>query len=71
MQSITDNQTRPLPPLFGKGGQGGEANYHSHSLYCDGRAGMEDFVRFAVSRGFVSYGFSSHAPEEQKHSRSR
>ena len=37
-------------------------NYHSHSLYCDGRAGMGDFVRFAISRGFTSYGFSSHAP---------
>lgn len=37
-------------------------NYHSHSLYCDGRAGLEDFVRFALSKGFTSYGFSSHAP---------
>lgn len=37
-------------------------NYHSHSLYCDGRAGLEDFVRFALSEGFTSYGFSSHAP---------
>ncbi len=37
-------------------------NYHSHSLFCDGRAGMEDFVRFALSEGFTSYGFSSHAP---------
>lgn len=37
-------------------------NYHSHSLYCDGRAGMGDFVRFAISQGFTSYGFSSHAP---------
>lgn len=37
-------------------------NYHSHSLYCDGRANMEDFIRFALSEGFTSYGFSSHAP---------
>lgn len=37
-------------------------NYHSHSLYCDGRALMEDFVRFARSGGFTSYGFSGHAP---------
>lgn len=37
-------------------------NYHSHCLYCDGRADMEAFVRFALSRGFSSYGFSSHAP---------
>lgn len=39
-----------------------QTNYHSHCLYCDGRAGMEDFIRFALSRGFTSYGFSSHAP---------
>lgn len=37
-------------------------NYHSHTLYCDGRAVMEDFIRFAVHRGFTSYGISSHAP---------
>lgn len=43
-------------------GCGNLTNYHSHSLYCDGRAGMEDFIRFALSEGFTSYGFSSHAP---------
>ncbi len=37
-------------------------NYHSHCLYCDGRANMEDFIRFALSTGFTSYGISSHAP---------
>ena len=37
-------------------------NYHSHCLYCDGRANMEDFIRFAISEGFSSYGVSSHAP---------
>lgn len=37
-------------------------NYHSHCLYCDGRANMEDFIRFAISEGFTSYGVSSHAP---------
>lgn len=37
-------------------------NYHSHTLYCDGRAGMDDFIRFALDAGFTSYGFSSHAP---------
>ena len=41
---------------------GNLTNYHSHSLYCDGRANMEDFIRFALSGGFTSYGFSSHAP---------
>lgn len=37
-------------------------NYHSHCIFCDGKADMETFVRFAVSQGFSSYGFSSHAP---------
>lgn len=37
-------------------------NYHSHCNYCDGRADMESFVRFALSMGFTSYGISSHAP---------
>lgn len=37
-------------------------NYHSHCLYCDGRANMEDFIRFAISQRFTSYGISSHAP---------
>ena len=39
-----------------------QTNYHSHCIYCDGKANMEDFVRFALSAGFTSYGFSSHAP---------
>ncbi len=37
-------------------------NYHTHTLFCDGRASMETFVRFALSRRFSSLGFSSHAP---------
>lgn len=37
-------------------------NYHSHCLYCDGRADMESFIRFAISEKFTSYGVSSHAP---------
>ena len=32
---------------------GNLTNYHSHSLYCDGRANMEDFIRFALSEGFA------------------
>jgi len=38
------------------------SNYHSHCTFCDGRSSMEDFVKFAVSRGIKKYGFSSHAP---------
>jgi len=38
------------------------SNYHSHCTFCDGRSTPEDFVKFAISKGFRAYGFSSHAP---------
>ena len=37
-------------------------NYHTHSLYCDGSASIEDFVKEAIRQGFSSYGVSSHSP---------
>lgn len=37
-------------------------NFHSHCLFCDGRAPMEEYVRYAISKHLVAYGFSSHAP---------
>lgn len=37
-------------------------NYHTHTLFCDGRCQMRDHIRFALDRGFNSLGFSSHAP---------
>jgi len=37
-------------------------NYHSHSLYCDGAHELEDYIIAALERGYLSYGFSSHAP---------
>jgi len=37
-------------------------NYHSHSLYCDGKAVPEDFIKLAIEKGFPAYGYSSHAP---------
>lgn len=37
-------------------------NYHSHSLFCDGKAAPEDFVKAALEKGFHAWGFSSHAP---------
>jgi len=37
-------------------------NYHSHSLYCDGKANPNDFVKQAVKLGFPAWGCSSHAP---------
>lgn len=38
------------------------SNYHSHCIFCDGRSSMEEFVRFAITKGLKRYGFSSHAP---------
>ncbi|MGM9760147.1 MAG: histidinol-phosphatase [Parabacteroides sp.] len=38
------------------------SNYHSHCTFCDGRSFPEDFVRFALAKGFRAYGFSSHSP---------
>ena len=37
-------------------------NYHSHSMFCDGRADMATFARWAKAKGFTAYGYSSHAP---------
>jgi len=37
-------------------------NYHSHSLFCDGKSAPEDFITAAIAKGFYAYGFSSHAP---------
>jgi len=37
-------------------------NYHSHSLFCDGKAAPEDFITVAIEKGFPAYGYSSHAP---------
>lgn len=36
---------------------------HVHTNFCDGRAPAEEMVRSALERGFVSLGFSSHAPQ--------
>jgi histidinol-phosphatase (PHP family) len=38
------------------------SNYHGHCTFCDGRSTPEDFVKFAISKGFRAYGFSSHSP---------
>lgn len=36
---------------------------HTHTPFCDGKTPMDDMARAAFSRGFVSLGFSSHAPQ--------
>lgn len=38
------------------------SNYHSHNVFCDGRATMENFAKFAIANGLKKYGFSSHSP---------
>ncbi|MDL2221101.1 histidinol-phosphatase [Parabacteroides sp. OttesenSCG-928-N08] len=38
------------------------SNYHSHTTFCDGRSAPEDFVKFALSNRFHTYGFSAHSP---------
>ncbi|MBQ2375305.1 MAG: histidinol-phosphatase [Bacteroidales bacterium] len=37
-------------------------NYHSHSLFCDGKDTMEDMVLSAIDKGLHYFGFSSHSP---------
>ena len=38
-----------------------KANYHTHTLLCDGKDSMEDIVKEAISRNFTAIGFSGHA----------
>ena len=38
------------------------SNFHSHCTFCDGRSHPEDFIKFAISKHFRAYGFSSHSP---------
>ena len=35
--------------------------YHNHSHYCDGKDSLEAMIQSAISLGFTSFGFSSHA----------
>ncbi len=37
-------------------------NYHSHCHYCDGKYEPEQYIKSAIEKGLVAYGFSSHAP---------
>ncbi|HPA62675.1 MAG TPA: histidinol-phosphatase [Spirochaetota bacterium] len=38
------------------------ANFHTHTLFCDGHDSVYDMAEFAFSSGFTHLGFSSHAP---------
>ncbi len=37
-------------------------NLHTHTAFCDGKDTPEEIIKLAISRGFDSLGFSSHAP---------
>ncbi len=37
-------------------------NFHTHSLYCDGKSGLRELVETAIEKDFCAIGFSSHAP---------
>jgi len=37
-------------------------NFHQHSLFSDGKANPEDYVKQAISLGFEAMGFSEHSP---------
>ena len=39
---------------------------HTHTIFCDGKTDVETMCKEAYSRGFVSLGFSSHAPITKK-----
>ena len=38
------------------------ANYHTHSLYCDGKEIPENYITEAIKNRMLALGFSSHAP---------
>jgi len=37
-------------------------NFHSHTLFSDGKADPEEFIRSAVAKKFQAFGFSCHSP---------
>lgn len=37
-------------------------NYHTHTLFCDGKDTPEEMVLSAIDKGFATLGFSGHSP---------
>ncbi|MEO1053972.1 MAG: histidinol-phosphatase [Bacteroidota bacterium] len=37
-------------------------NYHSHCHFCDGKFEPEEYLKRAIDKNMIAYGFSSHAP---------
>ncbi|MBN1646732.1 MAG: histidinol-phosphatase [Spirochaetales bacterium] len=44
------------------------SNFHSHFNLCDGKGEAHEYLDRAIELGFVSYGFSAHAPIPGEHS---
>lgn len=38
------------------------SNLHTHTIHCDGKSTVREMIEAAISRGFVSLGFSGHSP---------
>ena len=36
---------------------------HVHTTFCDGKSSARDMTKDALDKGFVSLGFTSHAPQ--------
>lgn len=51
---------------MGEGRQTPRTNYHTHTVWCDGKDSPEAVILSAVAKGFSEIGFSSHAmlPED-------
>lgn len=39
-----------------------KSNLHTHSVFCDGNNTIEEMIQAAIKAGFISLGFSGHAP---------
>ncbi len=42
------------------------SNFHTHSLHCDGKHGVDEIVREAIGLGCPQLGFSSHSPDSMQ-----
>ena len=41
-----------------------KTNFHTHTIYCDGKDTPEEIINEAISRGFLAIGFSGHSYSE-------
>lgn len=41
-----------------------KSNFHTHTIYCDGKDTPEEMINEAIDRGFIALGFSGHSYSE-------